>query len=93
MYIIQPWHNVVLLLVAVLLHLPFLIDDLVHPSFQVHPTGAVVITGAISLIPMNEQGGASTIGVALLSHRLMNHSLKLIPRLGPPVRRGQRSGL
>jgi hypothetical protein len=46
MYIIQPWHNVVLLLVAVLLHLPFLIDDLVHPSFQVHPTGAVVITGA-----------------------------------------------
>jgi hypothetical protein len=77
MYIIQPWHNVVLLLVAVLLHLPFLIDDLVHPSFQVHPTGAVVITGAFdpacsfsgAMIPHErEQGEASTMVVALISH-------------------------
>lgn len=45
MYVIQPWHNVILLVVALLLHLPLLIDELVHPAFQVHPTGAVVITG------------------------------------------------
>lgn len=44
-YVIRPWHNLVLLLLAVALHAPLLLEDWLSPTFPVHDKGAVVITG------------------------------------------------